>query len=471
MKSYHIWTIGCQMNEADSAHLAAELEALGYQPTTQPESADVIVLNTCVVRQSAEDKAVGRLWSLAPQKERRPGTVMAMMGCLVGFRPSPKLHERFPVVDVFLPPSDPWPLIEYLRQREELPSQEQSALAQRYSIQDGSATEYQVTRRVDGVTAHVPVVFGCNHVCSYCIIPYRRGPEWSRPLGDVVSEVRHLTEQGVKEITLLGQIVDRYGFDLDEKHSNSREKRQPRTDLADLLIALNGLDGLERIRFLTSHPNYMTQHILDAVASLPKVCEHIEVPVQAGHDEVLAQMRRGYTVDEYRDLIVQIRERIPDVSIATDVIVGFSGETEEQFQATYDLLAELRFDVVHVAMYSPRPQTGSSLRMEDDVPAEEKKRRLHAINDLQEQVVGEINRRFLGQTVEVLVEDRQKGRWRGRTRSNKLVFFADERDWRGKLAQVRIVWAGPWSMIGEPADEGTRIHEKAQHITLRVSAS
>jgi len=289
------------------------------------------------------------------------------------------------------------------------------------------------------VAANVPIVYGCSHACTFCIIPYRRGVERSRPLEEVVAEVRGLVAQGVREVTLLGQIVDRYGKDFPGQ----------RPDLADLLRAVHEIEGLWRIRFLTSHPNYMTDRILRAVAELPKVCEQIEVPVQAGDDEVLANMKRGYTREDYRRLVYHIREMIPNAAVHTDIIVGFPGETAEQFQRTYDLLAELKLDKAHLAMYSPRPGTVSARRMADDVPPEEKKRRWEALDRLQEQIVGEINRRFVGQTVEVLVEDLHKGKWRGRTRLNKLVFFADAGDWRGKLANVRITWAGPWSMIGE----------------------
>ena len=271
--------------------------------------------------------------------------------------------------------------------------------------------------------ANVPIVYGCSHACTFCIIPFRRGVERSRPLDEIVAEVRGLVEQGVREITLLGQIVDRYGKDhpdpkldpsaaLRQAQDDSSE-RDPSTgsgrDLADLLHAVHRIDGLWRIRFLTSHPNYMTDRILRAVAELPKVCKQIEVPVQTGDDEVLAAMKRGYTADDYRRLVGHIREMIPGAAVHTDIIVGFPGETAEQFQRTYDLLAELRLDKVHLAMYSPRPGTVSARRMADDVPPEEKKRRWEALDKLQEQVVGEINRRLLGETVEVLVEDLHKG--------------------------------------------------------------
>jgi tRNA-2-methylthio-N6-dimethylallyladenosine synthase len=512
MKHYHIWTIGCQMNEADSGRVAAELDALGYAPTDAVADADVIVLNTCVVRQSAEDKAVGHLTSLRPLKTQDPHRVIALMGCMVGIKPNPALVQRFPFVDVFMPPSEPGPLVAYLAdRRDEIEAKEldEDLIVARHAFQDDASPEaaaigliedhadawqapdqhdvtvspphpvtlspghpFQSLRHLSlrgqtPIAANVPIVYGCSHACAFCIIPFRRGVERSRPLEEIVAEVRGLVAQGVREVTLLGQIVDRYGKDfapcpeqrgmLSTSSGNAGgEPVEPHPstssgpDLADLLAAIHEIEGLWRIRFLTSHPNYMTDRILRAVAELPKVCEQIEVPVQAGDDDVLAAMKRGYTQADYRRLISHIREIIPNTAIHTDIIVGFPGETAEQFQKTYDLLTELKLDKAHLAMYSPRPGTVSARRMTDDVPAEEKKRRWDALDALQGQVVGEINRRSLGKTVEVLVEDlHKKGRWRGRTRTNKLVFFADEADWRGKLANVRITWTGPWSMIGE----------------------
>lgn len=435
------------MNEADSRRLAVALERLGYAPATCAEEADVVVLNTCVVRQSAEDKVYGRLSSLRPLKERRPQMVVGVMGCLVGLKDATPLRQRFPWVDVFMPPSQPAPLLEYLTERglaDGARALEATQAARRGRLYEG---DWVLPLHEHGrlVAAYVPAVLGCSHACSYCIIPYRRGPERSRPPEEIIAEVQALAAQGVKEITLLGQIVDRYGLDL---HTGTLANLQTCT-LAHLLERLHDIEGLVRLRFLTSHPNWMTDELLDAVAALPKVCEHIEVPVQAGDDEILVHMRRGYTTDDYRHLIARIRERIPGVSIATDVIVGFPGETEAQFQRTYDLLAELRLDKAHIARYSPRPQTLAARRYPDDVPPEEKERRRKALDDLQEQIVGEINARLLGQTVEVLVEGKKKARWWGRTRTDRLVFFEDERDWHGKLANVRVTWAGPWSLIGE----------------------
>jgi len=445
------------MNTADSRRLASALERLGYAPAGRPEEADVVVLNTCVVRQSAEDKVYGRLGSLKPLKKRRPEMVLGLMGCLVGdvLKDPASLRSRFPWVDVFMPPSEPGPLLELLAERglvdegraqERCPELGEGAAeaACRYRLQEGNLL-LPAHERGNLVSAYVPVVLGCSHACAYCIIPYRRGVERSRPPEEILAEARSLVAQGVKEITLLGQIVDRYGL---ETRFFPKNMVSP---LANLLYRLHEIEGLQRIRFLTSHPNWMTDDLLDAVADLPKVCEHIEVPVQAGDDEVLARMRRGYTAADYRCLIARIRKHIEGVSIATDIIVGFPGESAEQFQRTYDLLAELRLDKAHIARYSPRPQTLAARRFPDDVPLAEKERRRKALDDLQAEIVAQINRRLLGQTVEVLVEgkDKRKGRWYGRTRTDRLVFFEEEGDWRGRLANVRVTWAGPWSLIGE----------------------
>ena len=267
-------------------------------------------------------------------------------------------------------------------------------------------------------------------------------------MDEIVGEVRDLARRGVKEITLLGQNVDSYGHDLagvDRRQAKGRW----RPDLAELLEATHEIEGLERIRFLTSHPADMTERLIETAARLPKVCEQMEVPVQSGDDTVLRRMGRGYTVAEYRELVTRIRQAMPGVGLATDVIVGFPGETEAQFQATFDLLKELSFDIVHVAAYSPRTDTPAE-QLPDDVPATEKERRRRAVDQLQEEIVGQINAQLLGETVEVLVEERHKGKWRGRTRTNKLVFFeVGDRDWTGRLARVRITRTGPWSMQGE----------------------
>ncbi len=434
-QKYHIWTEGCQMNVADSQRVASALEHLGYQATRKVDDADVIVMNTCVVRQSAEDKAIGRLSSLKPLKARRPDLVINLMGCLVGVKGAEPLRAAFPYVDVFSPPSDPGPLISHLTQGD-IRILETSATETRFALMDEELI-LPMHERERLVSAHIPVVYGCSHACTFCIIPYRRGVERSRPVGEIVAEARSLVAQGVKEITLLGQIVDRYGQEIADG---------PR--LADLLRIVSGVDGLERIRFLTSHPNWMTDDLLDAVADLPRVMPHIEVPVQAGDNEVLANMHRGYTREDYYGLVEKIRARIAGVSIATDIIVGFPGETDAQFQQTYDLLNDLKLDVAHLARYSERPGTVAARRLPDDVPDEAKWERFRALESLQEETVAAINARYLGETVEVLFEEKTRGRWRGRTPTNKLVFVEGDENLRGQTRDVTITWTGPWSMQG-----------------------
>ncbi len=441
---YYLWTEGCQMNVGDSRRLAGTLEALGYQSAARPEDADVIVLNTCVVRQSAEDKAYGRLTSLRPLKERNPNLVINLMGCLVGLREPNGLRKRFPYVDVFSPPSDPRPLIEYLvSERGARASEEMLSLLQSVSPSGPARAAPRFPlfplRSENGLQAAalVPIVLGCSHACTYCIIPYRRGGERSLPVEQILAEVRTLVQSGAREVTLLGQIVDRYGKDTGGP------------GLPALLRKVHAVDGLERIRFLTSHPNWMSDELLEAAAALPKVCEHIEVPLQAGDDEVLARMKRGYTAEEYRRLIGRIRMYIPNASIATDIIVGFPGETEAQFQQTSDLLAELRLDTAHLARYSPRPDTFATRNYPDDVPSEEKMRRFRALEDLQERIAAEKNAALLGQTLTVLVEGQHKDRWYGRTRTNRPVFFDDpSRNWTAQLAPVEITRTSAWSLQG-----------------------
>ena len=432
------------MNVADSQRVASALEHLGYNATPRADEADVIVLNTCVVRQSAENKAYGRLYSLKPLKEKRPELVINLMGCMVGVKGHEQLQKRFPFVDVFSPPSDTGPLISYLTQ-EESRLMQQDETQRRFTLMDEGLDDTALTLPAQDrgklVSAHVPVVLGCSHACTFCIIPYRRGVERSRPADTILAEVRSLVAQGVREVTFLGQIVDRYGKDTPEG-----------PNLAQLLRLAHLIDGLERIRFLTSHPNWMTDELLDTVAELPKVMPHIEVPVQAGDDQVLANMRRGYTVEDYRRLVQKIRLRlnghVPGVSIATDVIVGFPGETEAQFQCTYDLLEELKLDVAHLARYSTRPGTVADRRFVDDIPEEEKMRRFRLLEAQQERIASGIASRYLGEKVEVLFEERLRGRWKGRTTTNKLVFIEAEEDLTGLVLPVRITWAGPWSMQG-----------------------
>ena len=430
MNSFHIWTIGCQMNTADSERLASALEQMGLESAESAKDADVVVLNSCVVRQSAEDKVVGNLGAVSRLKKQNPDTVIALMGCMVGPK-TDQLARRFPYVDVFMRPQQFEPLLDLV--------------GERTSVDWEGCVGTLAPSRPD-VACHVPIIHGCDLMCTFCIIPYRRGRQVSRPVDEVAHEVELLVSRGVKEVTVLGQTVDAYGHDLSDEGD-------ARPDLATLLTRLNDVDGLDRIRFLTSHPNYMSRRIIEAVAGLPKVCEHINLPVQAGDNEVLARMRRNYTRNDYISLVQEIRDTVPEASLSTDIIVGFPGETDEQFQRTLDLIEQLRMDKVHCAPYSTRPGTNADRTMEDNVPQEVKVNRRERVDALQESILREVNAGLVGSEFEVLVESRKKGKWQGRTRSNKLVFFSttvDGGDRLGELVNVRIGHAGPWSLQGDP---------------------
>jgi tRNA-2-methylthio-N6-dimethylallyladenosine synthase len=409
--NYFIWTIGCQMNKAESECLAGLFEKNGYQAASSIAEADFIVLNTCVVRQNAEDRAVNKLYNLKPLKKSRPDLKLAVTGCWVESDVK-YLATRFPYVDYFFKAGDCPPWADKKEWSQVLPQQPQPA-------------------------TYVPIIQGCNNFCAYCVVPYRRGRERSRPLSEIVCEVEELVHRGTKEVTLLGQNVDSYGHDLSEK-----------PELADLLTELNDIDGLCRIRFLTNHPKDMSLRLIKTVANMEKVCKNITLPAQAGSNEILKAMRRGYTIEDYKRLVNEIRSEIPDVGLVSDIIVGFPSETESQFQQTVDLVTELRFDTIHLAVYSPRPGTIAARDLLDDVSPEEKKRHLQIIEKLQENIVTEINEELKGKIVEVLVEGKQKGKWYGRTSTDKLVFFSDNANYIGKLVNLRIELTSPWSLQG-----------------------
>ncbi len=406
------------MNKAESERLGSYLEQLGYQPTPTADEADLVVLNSCVVRQSAENRVINKLNSLKSLKGLRPGVTLAVTGCLVNSEVD-QLKKNFPYVDYFFKPGD-YP--QWL---------EKAELA-------------QVLPQHPSPSTFVPIIQGCDNFCSYCIVPYRRGREKSRPVEEIICEVKALVHHGVKEVTLLGQNVDSYGHDLPNK-----------PDLADLLTELNTIDGLARIRFLTNHPKDMSTKLIETIAHLDKVCKLICLPAQSGNNDILKAMRRGYTVEQYRQLITQIRSKIPGVALSTDVIVGFPSESNQQFQQTVNLLSELRFDTVHVAVYSPRPGTIASRQFEDNIPLAEKKERLDIIEQLQESIAAEINAHLLDKTIEVLTEGRKKGKWQGRTRSGKLVFFDNDNDCLGQLMKIRIEKTSPWSLQGKVKSDST----------------
>ncbi len=413
MPQYYLWTIGCQMNKAESARLAGFFAQRGYQAAATAEQADIVIINSCVVRQSAENRVINKLHVLQSLKKLHPNLTLALTGCLVG-SDSGNLQERFPAIDYFFKPGEHPEWLEKAVWNKTLPEHAP-------------------------VSAYVPIIQGCNNFCSYCIVPYRRGREKSRPLAEISEEVSELVERGAREVTLVGQNVDSYGHDLPGQ-----------LDLADLLDELNTISGLARLRFLTNHPKDMSTGLIEAIARNDKVCEQINLPVQSGNNDILRAMRRDYTVEHYRELIAGMRRRLPGIALSTDVIVGFPSESEEQYQGTVDLLAELKFDTVHVAAYSPRPGTIAARDLDDNITTAAKMRRLKIIEQLQENIAGEINSRLVGKTVEVLVESKVKDKWQGRTRSDKLVFFSDNIDYLGQLVKVKITRSTPWSLQGDP---------------------
>jgi tRNA-2-methylthio-N6-dimethylallyladenosine synthase len=425
MPHYFIWTIGCQMNKAESRQIAGYLDSAGYKATTSFAHADLVVLNTCVVRQSAEDKILGTLGLLKGLKSKRPNLQILVTGCFVNSH-TQELQRRFPHVDLLFKPGH-YPELIAWAQQQGMPIEQRLP---RYARND--------SRLAPSPCALIPIIQGCDNFCSYCIVPYRRGREVSRPVEEIVYEVAELVSRGVREVTLLGQNVDSYGHDL-----------PGRPDLADLLNELSNIDELVRIRFLTNHPKDLSPKLIETMASVSKVCEHLELPVQSGDDDILKAMRRGYTVERYGDLVHTIRRKIPHISLSTDVIVGFPGETEEQFEHSLSLVEEMRFDVVHVAAYSPRSGTIAWREYQDDIPAEVKKERLDKIEEFQTAIASEINSQLQAKEMEVLVEGRKGGKWFGRTRSNKLVFFEDAGDWLGQLAIVDIQKTSPWSLGGQ----------------------
>jgi len=420
MKRYYIWTIGCQMNKADSDQVANYLGRAGLTQTETADEADLVLLNSCVVREHAEVKVVNRLKSLKGLKKSRPDITIALTGCMVDSR-TDDLKDRFPWVDLFFRPQQ-WEVFSKWGESHGLPSLNQ--------------VEDSVPQKPP-VSAYVPIMHGCDSFCTYCVVPYRRGRARSRNLDEICCQVQNLVQRGAKEVVLLGQIVDAYGHDLPSK-----------PDLADLLAALNGIEGLLRIRFLTSHPSYMSPKLIRAVADLKKVCEHFSLPIQGGDNDILKAMKRGYTAEQYGELVDDIRRTVPSVALSTDVIVGFPGETNEQFGRTMEVLRQTRFDKVHIAAYSPRPETSATRNLRDDISPEEKETRRVQAEAMQNEIAAEINTTFMGWTVEVLVEDQKKGKWCGRTRGDKLVFFAGRASMMGQLARVRIDKTSAFALQG-----------------------
>lgn len=439
MKYVKMVTFGCQMNKADSEHMLGLLGDHGYQATDSLDQAHLIVFNTCTIRENAVDKLAGHLGELKTYKRVRPDIVVGVAGCVPQHEGAAFL-ERFPQIDILIGTHN------YHKLPELLANQMVTKTAQVLIEQDGTLPEgLSVMRQGSGVTAWVNVSQGCNFACSYCIVPTVRGKEISRQPEAIVEEVRALVHDGYKEVTLLGQTVNSYGRDIG-------------TSLAELMVKIDRT-GIQRLKFVTSHPLFMTKDLIEAVHQLPSACEYFHLPIQAGNNEVLRRMRRGYTVERYAKIRDEILSRMPEATLTTDLIVGFPGETEEQFLDTCEVVRQFQFDVSNTASYSPREGTEGA-KWDNQIPEEEKHRRLLHLNQVVEEVARAKNSQLVGTVQEVLIEGpnpKFPDQWTGRTRGHKLVHFPMQGGQPGDLVPVTITRATPWSLLGEARVSATTL--------------
>jgi len=509
---FWVWTLGCQMNRSDSEEMAGRLLAAGCAEAQSMETADLVVINTCAIREAAEAKVIGRQGILRALKAANPGMRVVLTGCAVRERDRGGLARRFPAVDLFLRPDEEPELVERLGLASAqgpvgLPPATAAttvvngvpvSAADHLAGSRATAIVEGALRRDSAVAAWLPIIYGCDKTCTYCIVPFSRGPERSRPFDEVLAEARALAAAGYREITLLGQNVNSYGHDLpaearfghaaEERWAGRRIDRRGRPDLAELIRAIDAIpsdDGqpaIPRLRFVTSHPWDLSDRLVGAMAECPSVCKALHLPVQSGDDAVLHRMGRQYSIAHYRERLERIRAAVPGIAVSTDVIVGFSGETQAQFEATLELLRAVRYDQVFAAAYSPRPGTPAT-RLADDVRADVKRERLNVLLAIQESIGFERNRERLGSRVSVLVDAVARpqahdhdadapdgraaaaltlagddpfagplpvgvGRLSGRSRENKLVHLPGPPELVRRIVDARIVGAGPYSLRG-----------------------
>ena len=495
LPSFFVWTLGCQMNKSDSEEMAGRLLVAGCPEAPTMDAADLVVINTCAIREAAEAKVIGRQGHLGRLKSANPGLRVVMTGCSVRESNRGDLQRRYPAVDLFLRPDEEPELIDRLGLASAQAPVGSLAMTAATTVVKGapvSDAAHLVKARAHAVaggavsrgsviSAWLPIIYGCDKTCTYCIVPFSRGPERSRPFDEVVQEARQLAAAGYREVTLLGQNVNSYGHDLApearfghvdaERWAGRQLDLRGRPDLAELIRAIDGLrtaDGLPaipRLRFVTSHPWDLSDRLIAALAECPSVCEHLHLPVQSGDDAVLRRMGRQYTIDHYQERLAKIRDAVPGITISTDVIVGFCGETEAQFESTLGLLEAVRYDQVFAAAYSPRPGTPAT-KLPDDVPPDVKRRRLNELLTLQEGIGLRRNEAWVGRAVAVLVERvtpprshehedvnapaaiDPRPRLAGRTRGNKLVHLSGPTSLVGGEVTVRIEHAGPYALRG-----------------------
>jgi tRNA-2-methylthio-N6-dimethylallyladenosine synthase len=440
-RRYHITTFGCQMNKADSERMAGILENMGFQWSEDPNDANLILYNTCTIRDNAEHKVYSYLGRQAQRKRQEPDLTLIVAGC-VAQQEGESLLRRVPELDLVMGPQHANRLQDLL---EEVLNGNQVVATEAVNIME----DITKPRRDSKVTAWVNVIYGCNERCTYCVVPNVRGIEQSRTPEVIRAEMQELGKQGYKEVTLLGQNIDAYGRDL----GGSKADGSHLYTFTDLLYFVHDVPGIERIRFATSHPRYFTERLIRACAELPKVCQHFHIPFQSGDNDILKAMARGYTQEKYRRIIDKVREYMPDASLSSDVIVGFPGETEAQFENTLKLVEDIGFDLVNTAAYSPRPGTPAAF-WENQLSEEVKSDRLQRLNHLVGVQAAARSRRYLGRIEEVLVEEQNQKdltQVMGRIEGNRLTFFPGNlEDLRGKLVKVKITEVRPFSLTGEP---------------------
>lgn len=463
LKYYHVLNYGCQMNESDSEHYAGQLEEMGYAPTDSPAAADVIVVNTCCVRESAELRILGKIGELKRVKAQHPGQVLCVAGCMAQ-KDGESLMHKYPQIDLLLGTS-------YVNSFKKMLQDYLNAHKKGvYTSLEVQSSEFEGTRvRESGFSAWIPIMYGCNNFCTYCIVPYVRGRERSRSIANILAEVRGAVAKGYTEITLLGQNVDSYGKDFLRDGTYGRpgaaEASQAREPFAALLRAVDHVPGVERVHFMTSHPRDMSEEVIRTVAEGTHLCEQFHVALQSGSNRILKAMNRGYTRERFLELVATIRRYIPDAAITTDIIVGFPGETDEDFEDTCRLVEEAGFDSAYTFLYSRRSGTPAA-RMKDQVPDDVKHARLQRLMDVQNARSLCINRAFQDRTVEVMAEgptEKDPAVWSGRTRTNKLVLWPQNGNARtpegsglpvrpGQLVHVKVTAPQTWLLKGVRVD-------------------
>ena len=433
---FFIETWGCQMNEEDSEKLNGMLEKSGYIRSDTKEDADIIIFNTCCVRENAELKVYGNLGILKKLKENNPNLIIAVCGCMMQQKGmAQKIIKKFPFVDIVFGTYNFYKFMEYLQRVK----QDGKQIVEIYNKAEGITEGIPIDRK-SSVKALVTIMYGCNNFCTYCVVPYVRGRERSRKPENIINEIENLVSKGYKEITLLGQNVNSYGKGL-----------EPHITFAELLRKVNEIKGLERIRFMTSHPKDLSDELIDAIKDCSKVCEHFHLPVQSGSTRILQNMNRHYTKERYLEIVEKLKNNVPGIALTTDIIVGFPGETEEDFEETLDLVRKVRFDSAFTFLYSRRNNTPAD-KMKEQIDDDVKHERFNRLINLLNVISAEKNKAYEGKTYEILVEGKSKNNpntLMGRTRTDKLVNFEGSMEDIGKLINVKITKSHSFSLFGE----------------------